>query len=89
MLLVDARHFFFHISLTVIHGKFRRASIARIKFKENAKYIGVRYSGNLDIQRSFKELEQKMNLILPHLYRLFKETDYGSRYNYDNFVYCQ
>ena len=30
--------------LIVIHQNIRRTSIAKIKFKENAKYFGVRYS---------------------------------------------
>ena len=38
-----------------------------MKFKENTKYLGVRYSGNLDIKRALKDLEPKTNFIFLRL----------------------
>ena len=67
--------------LLVICGNFKRTSVAGISFKENAKYLGVRYNKQVDVKRALNEFKPKSNFIFSRLFRLLKKSDCRSRYN--------
>jgi hypothetical protein len=52
-----------------------------IKVKRQAKYLGLNYNVDLNINYSLKSSKPKINYIYYRLYRMLRMADFRTRYN--------
>jgi hypothetical protein len=62
-------------------GRKMPSMVMGIKVKRQAKYLGINYNVDLNINYSLKSFKPKINYICYRLYRMLRMADFRTRYN--------
>jgi hypothetical protein len=62
-------------------GRKMPSKVMGIKVKRQAKYLGLNYNVDLNINYCLKCFKQKINYICYRLYRMLRMADFRTRYN--------